>query len=836
METTGANPDWLDWLDSERAIPHEVSAKCGVVSHNGKLAFEYRLDGILRYLKIRIVTEDGGKSFMRDRKNVESSMFLEHFLQTDPDPSSPLVICEGEIDALSLVTAGIPNVVSVPDGAQLAELGTGKIIPEEDKAFGWLWSGSALKPHLAQFERIVLATDADKKGRILREELAVRFERWRCDFVTYPDGCKDANEVLQQHGPAVLAKLVAEAKPMVPNRLVAFGELPEIGTGEVYSSGFKGLDEGLRFGLIAPELVVVTGEPGSGKALALDTPVPTPSGWTTMGELSVGDKVYGKDGKPCTVLRATDVMFGHDCFEMEFSDGTKIVADADHQWMTSTRASRLSAQRNLNRGPLQPRGTDQSSKRKHPSVVTTREIAATLRIQGNQRANHAVELCDPVDGNPSILPIDPYTLGAWLGDGRNRDGGICLCEQESRQILVANGETLVEWNDGKTCNIPNLKVKLAMLGLLQNKHIPAVYKGATAKDRLSLLQGLMDTDGHCSDSRLCEFVNTNKNLAADVHELACSLGLKATMSEGRAMLRGRDCGAKYRVVFTAPDFPVFRLGRKVAKQKVGKPNRTGRRYIVSCFPVPSVPVRCIEVDSPDHLFLVTRSYIPTHNSEFTVCLGANLANYHQLPGAILQFEDRSVRVRETLIRYAMANVTGIENRDGARTWVNRWFRTIEPEQNVSDDVDYNLDWLRATIREARVRHGCRWVILDPWNELDHMWDRSQSEAVYVNDALRKLKRIARAHQIILMIVAHPSKEGGRQKDITELDLYGISGSAAWANKADHGIIVHRPDKSRGEVFVKVAKSKDHSMMGIPGIVRMTYQPSTAQYRYVGMGV
>lgn len=488
METTGANHDWLDWLDSERAIPHEVSAKCGVVNHNGKLAFEYRLDGILRYLKIRIVTEDGGKSFMRDRKNVESSMFLEHFLQTDPDPSSPLVICEGEIDALSLVAAGIPNVVSVPDGAQLAELGTGKIIPEEDKAFGWLWNGSALKPHLAQFERIVLATDADKKGRILREELAVRFERWRCDFVTYPDGCKDANEVLQQHGPAVLAKLVSEARPMVPNKLVAFGDLPETGTGEVYSSGFKGLDEGLRFGLIAPELVVVTGEPGSGK------------------------------------------------------------------------------------------------------------------------------------------------------------------------------------------------------------------------------------------------------------------------------------------------------------------------------------------------------------SEFTVCLGANLANYHQLPGAILQFEDRSVRVRETLIRYAMANVTGIENRDGARTWVNRWFRTIEPEQNVSDDVDYNLDWLRATIREARVRHGCRWVILDPWNELDHMWDRSQSEAVYVNDALRKLKRIARAHQIILMIVAHPSKEGGRQKDITELDLYGISGSAAWANKADHGIIVHRPDKSRGEVFVKVAKSKDHSMMGIPGIVRMTYQPSTAQYRYVGMGV
>ena len=477
-----------DWLAKDRGIPHEVSARCGVVTVNGKLAFEYRANDILRYRKIRIVAEDGGKSFMRDRKNAESCLFLENFLQTDPDPSSPLVICEGEIDALSLVAAGVPNVVSVPDGAQLAELGMGKIVPDDDKAFSWLWDGGVMKRHLSQFERIVLATDADKKGRVLREELAVRFERWRCDFVTFPDGCKDSNDVLMQHGPAALARMIAEAKPMVPNRLVSFGELPDVGTGEVYSSGFKGMDEGLRFGLIAPELVVITGEPGSGK------------------------------------------------------------------------------------------------------------------------------------------------------------------------------------------------------------------------------------------------------------------------------------------------------------------------------------------------------------SEFSVCLGANLANFHQLPGAILQFEDRPVRVRETLIRYALGNVSGITTREEGREWVNRWFRTIEPEQNTADDIDYNLDWLRSTIREARVRHGCRWVILDPWNELDHMWDRSMSEAVYTNDALRKLKRIARAHQIILMIVAHPSKEGGRQKDIAELDLYSISGAAAWANKADPGIIVPRPDKSRGEVYVKVAKSKDHSMMGIPGIVRMTYQPSTSQYRYVGMGI
>lgn len=477
----------LAWLEDKRKIPSEIAAR-HVTTINGRIAFEYRLNGLLQYRKIRMVEPDGAKSFMRDRKGVETCMFLEHLLQTDPDLSSPLVICEGEIDCLSLLAAGIANAVSVPDGAQLDALGEGKIVPENDKAFGWLWDGGGLKPHLKQFERVVLATDADKKGRILREELAVRFERWRCDFVTYPDGCKDANDVLVKHGPGALAKCIAAAKPMVPDRLVAFGDLPETGTGEVFSSGFKGLDDELKFGLMPPELMVITGSPSSGK------------------------------------------------------------------------------------------------------------------------------------------------------------------------------------------------------------------------------------------------------------------------------------------------------------------------------------------------------------SEFSAILGANLANYHQLPGAILQFEDRPQRVRDTLARYALGNVAGVANRTDAHIWVNTWFRTIVPEQNINDDIDYDLDWLKTTIREARVRHGCRWVIIDPWNEVEHIWDRAQTEVQYTNDALRKLKRLARAYQIILIIVVHPSKEGGREKDINELDMYAINGGAPWYNKPDHGIILQRPDKAQQDVYVKLAKSKDHMLMGIPGIVRMKYQPASGRYLFVGMGV
>ena len=107
-------------------------------------------------------------------------------------------------------------------------------------------------------------------------------------------------------------------------------------------TGFTDLDRLLN-GLHAGQLIVVAGRPGLGKALALDTPLPTPDGWTTMGKIRVGDRLLGADGRPTTVTDAFDVMHGRPCYEVEFSDGSVIVADADHLWRTTTRASRRQA-------------------------------------------------------------------------------------------------------------------------------------------------------------------------------------------------------------------------------------------------------------------------------------------------------------------------------------------------------------------------------------------------------------------------------------------------------------------------------------------------------------
>jgi replicative DNA helicase len=98
-------------------------------------------------------------------------------------------------------------------------------------------------------------------------------------------------------------------------------------------TGFTELDE-VTNGLHPGQMIIVAARPGVGKALALDTPLPTPTGWTTMGDVVVGDQLLGADGEPTRVVAATEAMLGRPCYEIEFSDGTVIVADADHQWPT----------------------------------------------------------------------------------------------------------------------------------------------------------------------------------------------------------------------------------------------------------------------------------------------------------------------------------------------------------------------------------------------------------------------------------------------------------------------------------------------------------------------
>jgi deoxycytidine triphosphate deaminase len=304
-----------------------------------------------------------------------------------------------------------------------------------------------------------------------------------------------------------------------------------------------------------------------GKALALDTEVPTPWGWTTLEHLEAGDQVFDEHGRATEVVATTDPMTNRPCYEVLLSDGTRLVADASHQWVTRTRPERR--------------------RRAAGAIRTTEQLAGTLRTGGEW--NHHIALADPVQyPRRDDLPVDPYVLGVWLGDRTTTSATITTAEEDALNSL------------------------LRAEGLLGDKHVPDCYVTASEEQRLALLQGLMDSDGYADELGRCEFVSRLEHLADSVVELAASLGLRPVKRKKRVTLNGVEQAPGYQVKFT-PHLPVFRLKRKLARL-APKRRQSRFRAVVAVRPIASVPVRCIQVAAPSGMFLVGRTFVPTHNS------------------------------------------------------------------------------------------------------------------------------------------------------------------------------------------------------------------------------
>jgi hypothetical protein len=388
------------------------------------------------------------------------------------------------------------------------------------------------------------------------------------------------------------------------------------------------------------DIVGYGGAAGGGKGLALDTPLPTPTGWTTMGAVVVGDTLLDEAGRPCAVTAVSDVAH-RSCYRLTFDDGSTLVADDVHRWVTfdakelaaltrhdpEWRAARRLARPSRATGrrsaafsaAVSARNTAraQAGDVSPPPAGTLRDtaqLAATLRTAAG-RNNHAIPVSAALDLPEADLPIPPYTLGAWLGDGSARNGQLTGVDAYIWERIEADGFEVrhYRWNS-QAHSIIGLMVRLRDLGVLGNKHIPRVYLRASQAQRLALLQGLMDTGGHAALDGGCEFDNTNLALAQGVRELVSSLGIKSTLRAGVAKLDGRVVGPKWRVRFTT-SVAVFGMPRKAERLKT-KTRRTAQfRYLVACEPIDSVPTRCIAVDSPTRQYLAGATMVPTHNTD-----------------------------------------------------------------------------------------------------------------------------------------------------------------------------------------------------------------------------
>lgn len=359
------------------------------------------------------------------------------------------------------------------------------------------------------------------------------------------------------------------------------------------------------------------------KALAVDTPLLTANrGWITIGDAQIGDEVYTLDGSTTTVNWVSPV-FMEKRFEVRSRFGRSLIAGADHDWAV--------LDRRYPQGAL--RGVRDDGHRTKPeyrrTAISTAEMESEgLRLRTGYR--FALPRHEALKGVGIRLPIDPYALGAWLGDGTSKSGAMTSHEDDQpfmrAQFEAAGYETRATAHP-QVFYVLKLMTHLRWLGVLHNKHVPECYLEAPEDDRRALLQGLMDTDGWCSvkgNSLIAGFCAKSEDIARSVLFLARSLGFQAHLSiKKKSICNGKEYGPFFEVFWAlSDDLPMpFRLPRKAGKVRSGT-YRPQLDSITSIEPVGEGLTRCIGVEHPDSVFLAGRDLMPTANCGKTEILAA----------------------------------------------------------------------------------------------------------------------------------------------------------------------------------------------------------------------
>ena len=533
-------------------------------------------------------------------------------------------------------------------------------------------------------------------------------------------------------------------------------------------TGFTELDE-VTNGLHAGQMIIVAARPGVGKALALDTPLPTPSGWTTMAEVGVGDVLLGADGLPTRVVAVTDVMLGRPCFEVEFSDGTVIVADAAHQWLTETRASRKSAQA--------------------AAVRTTAEIAGSLRCDTrDRRLNHSVVSARALDLPEREYLVAPYTLGAWLGDGTSACAQITDADPEIIMRIEADGFIAEDF-----------PARLRTLGVLGDKHIPTEYLRGSETQRRALLAGLLDTDGTVTVGGSVQFCTTNFRLMSDVAELIVSLGYRCRTSTKRVRGRHESSSTAHTLTFSTDD-QVFAVPRKAIAHKDRRATtgaaRSRPRFIVDVRRVATVPVRCVEVDNAGHMYLASKAMIPTHNSTLGLDFLRSCSIKNRLASVIFSLEMSKSEIVMRLLS-AEAKIKLADMRSGRMTdddWTRlarRMSEISEAPLYIDDSPNLTMMEIRAKARRLRQKANLKLVVID-YLQLMTSGKKHESRQVEVSEFSRQLKLLAKELEVPVIAISQLNR-GPEQRTDKKPMLSDLRESGSLEQDADMVILLHRPD-------------------------------------------
>jgi replicative DNA helicase len=425
---------------------------------------------------------------------------------------------------------------------------------------------------------------------------------------------------------------LSEIMPGALDEIEAIGSRGGVLTG--VPTGFSDLDA-LTNGLHPGQMIVIAARPAVGKALALDTPLPTPMGWTTMGEVGIGDQLLMADGKPTSVLAATEVMHGHPCYAVKFDDGDVIVADENHQWLTWTSAARSEA------------GS--------PAVVTTADMA----------------------------------------------GSVCV---ES---------------------VPN-------------------------------------------------------------HAIA---------------IPGR-----------------------------------GWRYVVDVRPVPSRPVRCVQVDSEDHLYLAGAGRVPTHNSTLALDFARAAAIKNAMSTVIFSLEmgrnEITMRLLSAEARVPMHTMrTGQMNDDDWARLARRMSEVADAPLFIDDSPNMSLMEIRAKCRRLKQRHDLKFVIID-YLQLMSSPKRVESRQQEVSEMSRSLKLLAKELEVPLIALSQlnrgPEQRTDKKPLLSDLRESGCLTADTALLRADTGAPVTFSDLMRDGWDGVLAWSLDGQNRMVPAPITNVFKSGTKE--------
>ena len=338
------------------------------------------------------------------------------------------------------------------------------------------------------------------------------------------------------------------------------------------------------------------------KGLPLDTEIPTINGWSTIKDLKEGDFIFDKDGNPTKILHKSEVHY-NPCYKITFDNGDTIVADHEHRWEISFSTSKSSKYHGEYK----------------TQVMTTEEVANYLENLPKNRTSYDIPKIvnpKPLNLENKNLPIDPYVLGCWLGDGSSQCGAITNETNNVLEEIQRRGYSLGDdiSGEGKTSTYTILGIygKLKELNLINNKHIPNIYQRASYEQRLDLLRGLMDTDGYYNTKRKRFVMETSQEWQCyDFIKLLASLGIKSTKFDIIKKLNGKEFH-EYSINFSTRGLNPFLM----RNQEIEYPTRDACTYrnIDKVELVETIPTQCLEVDSPSHTFLCTNKMIVTHNT------------------------------------------------------------------------------------------------------------------------------------------------------------------------------------------------------------------------------